>query len=117
VRTFYVYILANASRTLYIGMTNDLERRMFEHKTKRVPGFTARYGIDQLVYYEQCDGPWAAIEREKALKGWLRGRKVMLIESSNPAWDDLSAGWFGSDARFQLPAGDNKAEQTGGGER
>lgn len=103
-KTVYVYILANRSRTLYVGMTNDLERRMFEHKTKRVPGFTARYNIDQLVYYEELAGPWSAIEREKVLKGWLRAKKVVLIESVNPNWDDLSAGWFGPAARFKLPA-------------
>jgi putative endonuclease len=102
-RTFYVYILANRARTLYLGMTNDLERRMFEHKTKRVAGFSARYNVDELVYYEELDGPWAAIAREKELKGWLRVRKVRLIEAVNPTWDDLSAGWFGPGARFDLP--------------
>ena len=62
-RTFYVYILANHSRTLYIGVTNDIERRMFEHKTRRVPGFTGRYDIDRLIYYEEVEGPTAAIAR------------------------------------------------------
>ena len=103
-RTFYVYILANHSRTLYIGVTNDIERRMFEHKTRRVPGFTGRYDIDRLIYYEEVEGPTAAIAREKALKGLLRVKKILLIESMNPTWSDLSEDWLGRDARFSLPA-------------
>jgi putative endonuclease len=103
-RTFYVYILTNHTRTLYIGMTNDIERRMFEHKTHRFPGFSARYNVDQLVYYEKVLGPAAAIEREKAIKGLLRLKKIALIDSVNPGWLDLSADWFGHDARFSLPA-------------
>ena len=103
-RTFYVYIIASQNRTLYIGVTNDIERRMFEHKTRRVPGFSSRSDIDRLVYYEEVEGPTAAIEREKALKGLLRAKKIALIESMNPGWSDLSEDWFGQDARFSLPA-------------
>lgn len=89
----YVYIATNASKTLYIGVTNDLQRRMYEHKHKIVPGFTAKYNIGQLVYYEETNNPLVAIEREKVLKGWLRSKKIILIESINPNWNDLSATW------------------------
>ena len=87
----YVYILSNRSRTLYIGVTNDLEKRVAEHKSGNIPGFTSRYGIDRLVYFEEFASINDAIEREKKLKGWLRARKVALIASTNPTWDDLAA--------------------------
>ena len=93
-RDYWVYILANVHRTLYIGITNDLHRRMREHKSKHVPGFTAKYSIDRLVYAESTEDVCAAIAREKQLKGWLRRKKVGLIESMNPEWADLSAEWF-----------------------
>ena len=88
-KTYYVYILTNKSRTLYIGVTNDLIRRVHEHKEKFVPGFTQRYNIDKLVYFEETEDVESAILREKVLKGWLRRRKVDLIESRNPEWNDL----------------------------
>ena len=94
--TYCVYIMASKSRTLYTGVTNDLERRVLEHRCKLVPGFTARYNIDRLVYYEVCGDPRAAISREKQIKGWTRLRKVALIESLNRDWKDLSDGWPGS---------------------
>jgi putative endonuclease len=94
--TYCVYIMASKSRTLYTGVTSDLERRVLEHRRKLVPGFTARYNIDRLVYYEVCGDPRAAISREKQLKGWTRLRKVALIESLNRDWKDLSDGWPGS---------------------
>lgn len=100
--TFYVYILTNNSRTLYIGMTNDLERRMFEHKTRHADGFTSKYNITRLVHYEETDDPIAAIEREKQLKGWLRQRKIDLVQDENPGWADLAADWFNPD---ELKAG------------
>lgn len=75
-RSFYVYILTNNSRTLYVGMTNDLERRIFEHKTKSADGFTSKYNITRLVYYEDTNDPIVAIEREKQVKGWLRQKKI-----------------------------------------
>jgi len=90
VKTYSVYIMASASGVLYIGVTNDLDRRVFEHKKKRVPGFSARYNIHKLVYFETFGDVRAAITREKQLKGWLRARKVALIESTNPQWTDLS---------------------------
>ena len=92
-RQYYVYILSSISRTLYTGVTNDLERRLYEHKHKLVPGFTGRYGVDRLVYYEIASDPASAIAREKQIKGWTRAKKVALIESQNPKWADLSAEW------------------------
>lgn len=92
-KTYYVYILTNHSRTIYIGMTNDLERRLYEHKHKLLAGFTAKYNINQLVYYETAPDILSAIEHEHYLKGWLRKRKIALIESVNPTWKDLSSNW------------------------
>ena len=95
----YVYILASRSRVLYIGVTNDLQRRVSEHKLKTVPGFTARYNITRLVHYEFFENIRDAIAREKQLKGWRRSKKTALIESENPDWHDLSQGWnHGGDA-------------------
>jgi len=91
---FFVYIMTNRSRTLYVGVTNSLERRVFEHKNHLVKGFTSRYRIDMLVYYEMTQDVEVAIAREKQIKGWLRSKKIALIESMNPEWDDLAAGWF-----------------------
>lgn len=90
--------MTNASRTLYTGVTNDLERRVYEHKNKLVPGFTAKYNITRLVYFEGSQDVVAAIAREKQIKGWLRARKVALIESVNPRWRDLSTDLFGAEA-------------------
>jgi putative endonuclease len=91
VKTYYVYIMASASRVLYIGVTDDLLRRVMEHKQMRVPGFTARYRVTELVYFEAFGDIRIAIAREKQIKGWLRGRKIALIESLNPHWRDLAA--------------------------
>jgi putative endonuclease len=90
-RSYYVYIMTNPSRTLYVGVTNDLERRVYQHKQKQIPGFTAKYNITQLVYYEETGDVLAAIAREKTIKGWLRAKKIALVESVNPQWQDLSA--------------------------
>jgi len=88
--TFAVYILTNPRHTvLYIGMTSDLLRRITEHREKLVPGFTSRYNVTKLVYFELHDGPNAAIEREKQLKDGPRRKKVSLIEANNPEWRDL----------------------------
>ena len=92
-KSYYVYILTNRTRTLYTGVTNNLERRVYEHKHKLIPGFTSKYNIDQLVYYEETNSIHVAIEREKEIKSWFRHRKVELIESKNPNWRDLSADW------------------------
>jgi putative endonuclease len=90
----YVYILASKGRRLYIGVTNCIEVRIFQHKEKRDPRcFTARYNIDRLVYFERFTSIKAAISREKELKGWLRERKIALIVANNPTWKDLSLEW------------------------
>lgn len=91
---YYVYILTNRSKTLYTGVTNDLIRRVYEHKQKLIPGFTQKYNIDKLAYYEESVDVTAAIAREKQIKGWLRAKKIALIESMNPEWHDLSADWY-----------------------
>ena len=91
---YYVYIMTNRSKTLYTGVTNDLMRRVYEHKNKMIDGFTKKYHIAKLVYYEETNDIQVAISREKQIKGWLRGKKIALIESVNPKWNDLSEGWF-----------------------
>ena len=89
-RSYFVYIVASPSRTIYIGITNDLERRIYEHKMKEIPGFTATYHVDRLVWFEEFDKPASAIAREKQLKRWRREKKIRLIERLNPKWDNLS---------------------------
>lgn len=91
---YYVYILASRTKTLYIGVTNDMERRVWEHKTGYVEGFTKKYNICHLVYYEDYESVRDAIAREKQMKNWRREKKVALIESANPEWDDLADSWF-----------------------
>ena len=87
---YFVYILASRRNgTLYIGITSDLGGRVWQHKNKVVPGFTAKYGCDQLVHFEVFESPEAAIQREKQLKEWQRDWKLALIERDNPAWRDL----------------------------
>jgi putative endonuclease len=94
-KRFYVYIMTNRPRShvLYTGMTGDLSRRVFEHKNKLVPGFTSRYNLTRLAYYECFFYPDAAIDREKEIKGWRRSKKTRLIESMNPRWEDLAERW------------------------
>ena len=89
---YYVYILTNKSKTLYIGVTNDLQRRASQHKSKSIDGFTKKYNIDRLVWFESTNDINDAIAFEKKLKGWKRARKIALIEESNPEWKDLSEG-------------------------
>ena len=91
---YYVYIVTNKHRTtLYIGMTNDLGRRIVEHKNGEIAGFTQRYHLNRLVWFEYFGDVTAAIAREKELKGWLRSKKIALIEKENPRWFDLSDDW------------------------
>lgn len=92
--TYHVYIMASASRVLYIGVTNDLPRRVWEHKQKLVPGFTAKYNVTRLVWCEDYGDICDAIPREKQIKGWLRRKKVALIEERNGTWKDLAWGWY-----------------------
>ncbi len=91
---YFVYIMTNKSGTLYVGVTNNLERRISEHKNSLIEGFTKKYKINRLVYYEETNDILAAIHREKQSKGWLREKKIALIESVNPEWKDLSKEWF-----------------------
>jgi putative endonuclease len=94
---FFVYILASRKHgTLYIGMTNDLLRRTYEHREGMIEGFTRRYGVKRLVYYETYQNVRDAIQREKALKEWRRDWKIALIERENPDWSDLYYGIAGS---------------------
>jgi putative endonuclease len=93
---FYVYILASHSKTIYIGMTNDLSRRLAEHKSGDIGGFTQQYHLNRLVYFETSADVNVAIRREKQLKRWPRWRKIRLIELGNPDWRDLSVRWFDS---------------------
>ncbi len=92
-KTYYVYTMASASRVLYTGVTNDLERRISEHRRGLVPGFSAHYKAKELVYFEVFGDIRAAIRREKEIKSWLRRKKIALIESLNSHWKDLSAEW------------------------
>ncbi len=92
-RDLFVYIMASRSKTLYVGVTNDLERRVLEHKTAQST-FTARYNITKLVYFEEAGDPLTAIEREKQIKAWRRSKKVELIDEFNPEWDDLAESWY-----------------------
>ncbi|MBT8301217.1 MAG: GIY-YIG nuclease family protein [Maribacter sp.] len=92
---YYVYILTNKKNgTLYIGMTNNLERRIYEHKNKLIDGFTNRYGLDKLVFVENYEFVQDAITREKRMKKWKRQWKIILIEVDNPQWNDLASEWF-----------------------
>ena len=91
---YHVYIMASRSKTLYVGVTSDLRRRMQQHKEKQVAGFTARYNIDRLVYVEATGDVNAAIFREKEIKGWTREKKIALIESVNLGWADLAENWL-----------------------
>ena len=93
-RQYYVYIMTNRVRTLYVGVTNDLVRRVYEHKRKLVPGFTTKYNLTWLAYYEQTSDISSAIAREKQIKSWRRSKKVELIEAMNPRWKDLSLEWY-----------------------
>jgi putative endonuclease len=93
-KTYCVYILASRSRNLYTGVTNNLHRRLAEHRLGVVPGFTSRYKIFRLVHYEVYGDVRAAIAREKQIKAWRREKRVWLIEGENSTWSDLSEGWF-----------------------
>src|ERR1700686_5421353 len=116
-KQFYVYIMTNRPRShvLYTGITGDLSRRVFEHKNKLVPGFTSRYNLTRLAYYESFFYPDGAINREKEIKGWRRSKKIRLGESTNPHWNDLAERWSevykptvpGAAREIPRPAGEN----------
>jgi len=90
---YFVYIVSSSSGTLYIGMCNSIERRMKEHKSGKIDGFAKKYSCTHLVYFESFDDVLKAINREKQLKGWVRRKKIALIESMNPRWTDLAEKW------------------------
>jgi len=92
--SYSVYMLASKSRTLYIGMTNNLHRRIYEHKNDLIDGFSKDYRCHRLVYYESFDDVLKAIGREKQLKGWNRTKKIWLIQWQNPTWEDLAQDWY-----------------------
>ena len=92
---YCIYLLTNKNdKVMYIGVTNNLEKRVFEHKTKMIPGFTEKYNVSKLVYFEETSDIHAAIAREKEIKKWRREKKNNLVVAVNPEWKDLSAGWF-----------------------
>ena len=94
-KDYYIYILTNKTNTtLYIGVTNDLERRVYEHKNKMIKGFSSRYNLNKLVYFEACSSVDDSISREKQLKGWRRTKKEEIINMQNPQWKDLAEHWF-----------------------
>ncbi|MEP6692320.1 MAG: GIY-YIG nuclease family protein [Gemmatimonadaceae bacterium] len=107
-REFSVYILASRSRCLYVGVTNDLRRRVAEHRSSS-EGFTARYRIHRLMHFEPTSNVRSAIAHEKEIKGWRRSKKLALIETSNPTWQDLAEEWSGEHCPFSsrsfAPAG------------
>jgi putative endonuclease len=92
--TYFTYIMASRSRTLYIGITGNLQKRVYEHKWREHDGFTERYNCDRLVWFEIYQNVVKAIGREKQLKGWSRTKKIALLEKTNPTWIDLSKDWY-----------------------
>jgi putative endonuclease len=92
--TYFAYIMASRSRTLYIGVTGDLLKRVFQHKQKKFAGFSSRYQCSRLVWFQRFAEVSDAIQPEKELKGWRRAKKIALIEAANPTWEDLSAAWY-----------------------
>jgi putative endonuclease len=103
-KAYFVYIMSNSSKMLYTGVTNDIETRVFQHESKRIRGFTQRYNLYKLVYFEKFGNVREPIKREKQIKGWLRSEKVTLIESVNPQLLDLSGDHFKSAAKFNRPS-------------
>ncbi len=91
---FFVYILASQSRVLYTGVTRELRRRIYQHCQGDIPGFTRRYSVNRLVYFEETSSAISAFERERQIKGWSRHKKLRLIESVNAGWLDLAKDWF-----------------------
>jgi len=94
VNTYYLYIMASKTGTVYVGFTSDIKERVYQHKNHLLPGFTDKYNVERLVYIETFGEAFAGIRREKQIKAWRREKKVRLIDSANPKWDDLSAEWY-----------------------
>ena len=101
-KMYSVYILASKSRVLYVGVTNNLLQRVFQHKTKQNIGFSSKYNVTRLVYFEETTDILSAIAREKEIKKWRREKKIALIEGFNPGWDDLSEGAFDSEVEVEI---------------
>ncbi len=93
-KTYYMYIMSSKTCTLYIGITNNIKKRVYEHKKHLIPGFTDKYSVERLVYVETFGDALSAIAREKQIKRWRREKKVALIDSTNPKWVDLAADWY-----------------------
>src|SRR6266487_4650086 len=112
-KTFYVYLMTNRSRVvLYTGITNSLVRHVRQHQNGEIEGFTKKYKVNRLVYYENFDDPRDAISREKEIKGWRRGKKNALVETRNPKWTDLSAMLFQG---MRGPSSSSRLGMTAGG--
>jgi putative endonuclease len=107
-KRFYVYILCSRSGVLYVGVTSDLRKRVYQHKNKLILGFTSKYNVNRLVYYFECTDAMQAIRNEKRIKGWTREKKIALIEGMNPQWRDLSEAWSdpGKEVESGSPARD-----------
>ena len=99
---YFVYIMSSQRRVLYIGISSNLPLRVWQHKTGALGGFTSKYNVTQLAYYECFHNVRDAIHREKEIKGWIRQKKVALIDSVNPKWKDLSARWFNPESDDKL---------------
>jgi putative endonuclease len=116
-RTYSVYIMGSLSGTLYIGVTGNLQKRAFQHKFHLLEGFTSKYEVERLLYWESYDDVHKAIGREKQLKGWSRAKKIALIETTNPHWLDLAKDWYPwmkkSDAGRDASTSSGRPEPTG----
>jgi putative endonuclease len=103
-RLYFTYIVASRSLTLYIGVTGNLHKRVFQHKRKLYEGFSATYNCNRLVWFERFVDPSSAIAREKQLKGWTRAKKIALIKTLNPTWIDLSEDWYSKEELTWTPS-------------
>ena len=95
-KAFCIYIAASRTKVLYTGVTSDLTGRIIQHKDKRLDGFTKKYNVSRLVWYNETNDIQTALEWEKKIKGWSRKKKIDMIEKNNPQWQDLSAAWLGA---------------------
>lgn len=111
---YYVYLLTNKNnKVMYVGVTNNLERRIFEHKAKMLPGFTEKYNVNKLVYFEETNDVRVAITREKEIKKWRREKKNNLVVAVNPEWKDLSDGWVRSLPSVEMTIMDGRGDNNG----
>jgi putative endonuclease len=115
-KRYYVYIMASRSLTLYTGVTGDIYHRALQHKAGEVEGFTKKYRVDRLVYYETFKYVNNAIAREKQIKAWTRAKRLALIKTMNPAWQDLADGW-GEPTKMQIPRSARDDNTTNSGDK